>query len=124
MEEEKLRNRANELDDMVSTTGQAMLGLTLACARCHDHKYDPLPTRDYYRLMRVFNSGDRAEVPLASQAEVKAQRAATGEVAAGIRRGGEGARCVAEEGARAVCGFTCARPRLRSCGSRTTRRSC
>jgi cytochrome c553 len=76
MEEEKLRNRANELDDMVSTTGQAMLGLTLACARCHDHKYDPLPTRDYYRLMRIFNSGDRAEVPLAPLAEVKAQHAA------------------------------------------------
>ena len=76
MEEEKLRNRANELDDMVSTTGQAMLGLTLACARCHDHKYDPLPTRDYYRLMRVFNSGDRAEVPLASPSDVKAHRAA------------------------------------------------
>ena len=64
MVEEKLRNRANELDDMVSTTSQALLGLTLACARCHDHKYDPLPTRDYYRLMRVFNSGDRAEVPM------------------------------------------------------------
>ena len=76
MEEEKLRNRADELDDMVSTTGQAMLGLTLACARCHDHKYDPLPTRDYYRLMRVFNSGDRAEVPLASPAAVQAHRAA------------------------------------------------
>ena len=66
MMEEKLRNRANELDDMVSTTGQALLGLTLACARCHDHKYDPLPTRDYYRLMRVFNAGDRAEVPMVS----------------------------------------------------------
>ncbi len=76
MEEEKLRNRANELDDMVSTTGQAMLGLTLACARCHDHKYDPLPTRDYYRMMRVFNSGDRAEVPLASLSEVKARATA------------------------------------------------
>lgn len=76
MEEEKLRNRANELDDMVSTTGQAMLGLTLACARCHDHKYDPLPTRDYYRLMRVFNSGDRTEVPLGSPSQVKAQREA------------------------------------------------
>ncbi|MEO6786789.1 MAG: PSD1 and planctomycete cytochrome C domain-containing protein [Chthoniobacteraceae bacterium] len=77
MEEEKLRNRANELDDMVSTTGQAMLGLTIACARCHDHKYDPLPTRDYYRMLRIFNSGDRREVPLASLAEVKANRAAT-----------------------------------------------
>lgn len=66
MVEEKLRNRANELDDMVSTTGQALLGLTLACARCHDHKYDPLPTRDYYRLTRIFNGGDRAEVPIVS----------------------------------------------------------
>ncbi len=75
MEEEKLRNRANELDDMVSTTSQAMLGLTLACARCHDHKYDPLPTRDYYRMMRIFNSGDRKEVPLAAPAEVKANQA-------------------------------------------------
>jgi hypothetical protein len=76
MEEEKLRNRANELDDMVATTGQAMLGLTLACARCHDHKYDPLPTRDYYRLMRVFNSGDRTEVPLVAPPEAKAHAAA------------------------------------------------
>ncbi len=77
MEEEKLRNRANELDDMVSTTSQAMLGLTLACARCHDHKYDPLPTRDYYRMMRIFNSGDRTEVPLAAPPVVKAKRDAT-----------------------------------------------
>ena len=60
---------------MISTTGQALLGLTLACARCHDHKYDPIPTRDYYRLMRIFNSGDRTDVPLASPARVKAHRA-------------------------------------------------
>jgi hypothetical protein len=71
MEEEKLRNRANELDDMVSTTGQAFLSLTLACARCHDHKYDPIPSRDYYRLMRIFNSGDRKDVPMASPSERK-----------------------------------------------------
>lgn len=70
MEEEKLRLRANELDDMVSTTGQALLGLTLACARCHDHKYDPLPTRDYYRLTRVFNAGDRMDAPLATREEI------------------------------------------------------
>lgn len=71
MVEEKLRNRANELDDIVSTTGQAMLGLTLACCRCHDHKYDPVSSRDYYRLTRVFTSGDRAEVPLVSPEEEK-----------------------------------------------------
>ena len=71
MVEEKLRNRANELDDIVSTTGQAMLGLTLACCRCHDHKYDPVSSRDYYRLTRVFTSGDRAEVPLVSPEEAE-----------------------------------------------------
>ena len=76
MEEEKLRNRANELDDMVSTTAQALLGMTLACARCHDHKYDPLPTRDYYRMMCAFNGGDRTDVPLADPQTVKAQNAA------------------------------------------------
>jgi hypothetical protein len=76
MAEEVLRNRTNELDDIVSTTGQGLLALTLACARCHDHKYDPIPSRDYYRLMRIFNSGDRTEVPLVAQAEIKAHREA------------------------------------------------
>ena len=66
MEEEKLRNRYNELDDIVSTFGTSLLGLTLGCARCHDHKYDAIPSRDYYRLMAAFHNGDRAEVPLAS----------------------------------------------------------
>lgn len=70
MEEERLRNRYNELDDMLATTGSAMLGLTLACARCHDHKYDPIPTRDYYRLLSAYHSGDRAEVPLVPRSAV------------------------------------------------------
>lgn len=65
MEEERIRTRFNELDDMIATTGSAMLGLTLGCARCHDHKYDPVPRRDYYRMLTAFNGGDRAEVPLA-----------------------------------------------------------
>lgn len=76
MEEEKIRNRFNELDDMLSTTGAAFLGLTVACARCHDHKYDAIPTRDYYRMLSAFNSGDQAEVPLASRAEVQAYQEA------------------------------------------------
>jgi hypothetical protein len=74
MEEEKIRNRHNELDDMIATTGVAMLGLTLGCARCHDHKYDAIPTRDYYRLMCAFNGGNRAEVPLAPLDKVRRQR--------------------------------------------------
>jgi len=76
MEEEKIRERYNELDNIVSTTGTAFLGLTIGCARCHDHKYDPIPTKDYYRLLAAFNSGDRAEVPLVPQAEVTARRQA------------------------------------------------
>lgn len=78
MEEEKLRNRANELDDMLSTTCQAFLGLTLACARCHDHKYDPLPTRDYYRMMCAFNGGDRTDVPLVDPEVARQHRDAMG----------------------------------------------
>ena len=74
MEEERIRTRFNELDDMISTTGSALLGLTLACARCHDHKYDPVPRRDYYRMLSAFNGGDRAEVPLAPLEEVRRYR--------------------------------------------------
>ena len=51
-----------------------MLGLTLGCARCHDHKYDPVPRRDYYRILCAFNAGDRAEVPLAPLADVGRHR--------------------------------------------------
>ena len=47
-------DRYDQLDDIVSTTGQAFLGLTIGCARCHDHKFEPLSTRDYYSLVAVF----------------------------------------------------------------------
>jgi hypothetical protein len=76
MEEERTRERFNELDDMIATTGSAMLGLTLACARCHDHKYDPVPRRDYYRIQCAFNGGDRAEAPLAPLEEAQRYREA------------------------------------------------
>jgi mono/diheme cytochrome c family protein len=46
-----LQSRYDELDDIVATTGQAFLGMTLNCARCHDHKIDPIPQADYYRLV-------------------------------------------------------------------------
>jgi hypothetical protein len=46
--------RAATLDDMVTATSAAFLGLTINCARCHDHKFDPIPTEDYYRLRAAF----------------------------------------------------------------------
>ena len=69
MEDERLRNRYNELDDMLSTIGTGFLGLTLGCVRCHDHKYDAIPARDYYSLMSAFHGGERAEVPLGDTTE-------------------------------------------------------
>jgi mono/diheme cytochrome c family protein len=49
-----LQARFDEFDDIVSTTGQVMLGLTVNCARCHDHKIDPIPQADYYQLVAFF----------------------------------------------------------------------
>jgi cytochrome c553 len=48
--------RFDGLDDIVATTGQVFLGLTFDCARCHDHKLDPIPQKDYYRLLAFFHN--------------------------------------------------------------------
>ncbi|MEY3276185.1 MAG: hypothetical protein RL153_1452 [Verrucomicrobiota bacterium] len=56
------RTRYDAMDDMLATTGTAFLGLTVGCARCHDHKFDPIPARDYYRLLSTFTTTVRAEV--------------------------------------------------------------
>ena len=43
-------------DEQIDATTQAILGLTVSCARCHDHKFDPIPTADYYALSGIFQS--------------------------------------------------------------------
>ena len=58
------KERYDELDDMAATVGTAMLGLTVGCARCHDHKFDPIPQADYYRLVSTFTTTVRSEVEL------------------------------------------------------------
>ena len=66
----KLTNRAkaeaDELDDRIDTLSRGFLGLTVACARCHDHKYDPIPQQDYYSLAGVFQSSRLHDAPLAA----------------------------------------------------------
>lgn len=72
------QSRFDVLDDILATTGQVMLGLTVDCARCHDHKIDPIPQRDYYRLLSFFhninhyrNGGPTDEAPLFTDAAAK-----------------------------------------------------
>lgn len=57
-------------DDRVDVTTRGFLGMTVACAQCHDHKYDPIPTKDYYSLLGIFRSTQYREVPLAEPAVV------------------------------------------------------
>src|SRR5205814_3202454 len=58
------KSRYDALDDMAATTGTAMLGLTIGCARCHDHKFDPIPADDYYRLVSTFTTTVRSDIDL------------------------------------------------------------
>jgi hypothetical protein len=60
----KERIRYDQLDDMLSTTGSAMLGLTIGCVRCHDHKYDPIPQADYYNLAATLAKTEHGEVKI------------------------------------------------------------
>jgi cytochrome c553 len=55
----------DQLDDRVDTLTRGFLGLTVACARCHDHKFDPIAQKDYYALAGVFASSEYVEAPLA-----------------------------------------------------------
>jgi len=62
---------ADELDDRIDTLSRGLLGLTVACARCHDHKYDPIPTRDYYSLAAAYYKSNLTVVPVAPPAVVR-----------------------------------------------------
>ena len=71
-----LQSRYDSLDDIVATTSQVMLGLTVDCARCHDHKIDQIPQKDYYKLLAFFhninhfrNGGPTDEAPLMGDAD-------------------------------------------------------
>ena len=56
VEADKSKLRVDVIDQQVDKVGKAFLGLTIACARCHDHKFDPIPMRDYYALAGIFSS--------------------------------------------------------------------
>ena len=68
------------LDDLIGTTTRAFLGLTVSCARCHDHKFDPILQKDYYRLMAVFNPYVNYNHPLVPDAQVAAYESSKADV--------------------------------------------
>jgi hypothetical protein len=78
-----LVDRYDQLDDVLGTTATTFLGLTLRCARCHNHKFEPFPQTDYYRMLAVFeplhrpqNDREDLDVPVGSETEVTAYRQA------------------------------------------------
>jgi hypothetical protein len=74
---QKLTTREEELEDLIGVVAQSFLGLTLNCARCHAHKFDPIPQADYYRVKAVFEGvrhGERAIAP-ATVAQERERRA-------------------------------------------------
>ena len=68
--------REDELEDLTGTVGQTFLGITLNCARCHDHKFDPYSAADYYRFKAVFAGVFAGDRPAMSPAEMEKQQAA------------------------------------------------
>jgi hypothetical protein len=76
---DRLQAQYDGLDDVVATTGQVFLGLTVNCARCHDHKIDPFPQKDYYRLLAFFHNisggGRGGQRMIGGKADTAAQQA-------------------------------------------------
>ena len=72
-----LNNQPDIIDDRIDVTMRGLMGLTVSCARCHDHKFDPIPTKDYYSLYGVFAScQEPTDLPAIAQPEQTAALAA------------------------------------------------
>jgi len=71
---EPVQGRADERNERIDAVSRGLLGLTVACARCHNHKYDPISQHDYYALAGVFASSTYKEYPLVSETQVAAWR--------------------------------------------------
>lgn len=68
------QERYDHLVDMTDVTGLAFLGLTVGCARCHDHKFDPIPQRDYYRLQAFFAGSEEKVIPAVDPEKIHTYR--------------------------------------------------
>ena len=85
-------DRIDQLDDIVNATSLVFMGTTLACARCHDHKFEALTTHDYYRMVAIFNPLARPtagrlqlDLPIGSRAEIERQSERDRQIAAPVK---------------------------------------
>ena len=110
-ETDKEQTRLDVVDDQIDVTGRALLGLTLGCARCHDHKFDPIPTQDYYALAGIFRSTEvfRDEVRNASMWQEWELPQAPGKDAVVVMAPQEGSRrtCACTSGATGLARRRC-----------------
>ena len=81
---DKEQFRLDSVIDRVSTTGTAFLGLTVGCAQCHDHKFDPLTQKEFYGLFAFLNNAEEPDLPLASPEEVSRAQEIDAKIAAYI----------------------------------------
>jgi hypothetical protein len=84
--QEVASSRNEVLTEMTNVVGSALLGVTLGCARCHDHKFDPIRHTDYYRMQAFFASTQEHDVPLADADEQAAWKAKSDAVTAEMKK--------------------------------------
>jgi hypothetical protein len=77
-----LEFRFYAMTDRVATTGTVWLGLTIGCAQCHTHKFDPIPHRDYYQFMALLNNADEPKMPVPSPTNTERRRSIEARMAA------------------------------------------
>ena len=85
---DSVKSRADTVDNQIDVLSKAFLGLTVACARCHDHKFDPIPTADYYSLAGILHSTAIRDASIDSEQRnerIAALRREIGEVNGAVR---------------------------------------